>query len=84
LNNAIARELSKGGPTCALASRGGLAFASALLTSSDGLAQESTFLALKAAGQNRLMPHCFEFVDGVQLQPTQVQRSFVGRVTWGA
>ena len=39
---------------------------------------------LKAAGQNRLMPHCFEFVDGVQLQPTQVQRSFVGRVTWGA
>ena len=83
MNNAIARELSKGGPTCALASRGGLAFASVLLTSSDGLAHESTPLALEA-GQNRLTPHCFEFVDGVQLQPTQVQRSFVGRVTWGA
>ena len=82
MNNAIARELSKGGRTCALASRGRLAFALVLRTSRGGFAQESTFLDLKEAGQNLLTPRHFEFVDAVQVQPTQVQRSTVGRVTW--
>jgi hypothetical protein len=34
------------------------------------------------AGQNLLTPLHFEFFDGLQVSPTQVERSVVGRVTW--
>ena len=37
---------------------------------------------LSIAGQNLLTPHRFEFLDGLGIQPTQVQRSVVGRVEW--
>ena len=35
------------------------------------------------AGQNLLAPHHLEFADGLQVLPTQVERSFVARMTWG-
>jgi len=34
------------------------------------------------AGQNLLRPLHFEFLDGLQVNPTQAERSVVGRVTW--
>lgn len=34
------------------------------------------------AGQNLLAPHHFEFLNALQVHPTQVQRGVVGRVTW--
>lgn len=34
------------------------------------------------AGENLLTPRHFEFLDGVQVHPTQVERSVVGKVTW--
>ena len=37
---------------------------------------------LSVAGQNLLAPHRFEFLDGVGVEPTQVQRNVVGNVTW--
>jgi len=33
-------------------------------------------------GQNLLRPLHFEFLDGLQVNPTQAERSVVGRVTW--
>ena len=33
-------------------------------------------------GQNLLTPRHFEFFDGLQVNPSQAERSVVGRVTW--
>jgi iron complex outermembrane recepter protein len=37
---------------------------------------------LSVAGQNLLSPRRFEFLDGVQVNPTQTERCVVGQVTW--
>ncbi|HXP86938.1 MAG TPA: TonB-dependent receptor [Bryobacteraceae bacterium] len=41
---------------------------------------ESVYFSV--GGQNLLSPHHFEFLSGYQVQPTEVQRSVVGKVTW--
>jgi hypothetical protein len=42
----------------------------------------SEFLELSIAGQNLLTPRHFEMLDGVQIRPTQVQRSVVAKLSW--
>lgn len=37
---------------------------------------------LSVAGQNLLAPRRFEFADGLQVNPTEVERSVVARLTW--
>jgi iron complex outermembrane recepter protein len=39
-------------------------------------------LELSVAGQNLLTPRHLEFFDGVQVHPTRVERSVVGKITW--
>jgi iron complex outermembrane recepter protein len=41
---------------------------------------ESVYFSV--GGQNLLSPRHFEFLDGHQIQPTEVERSVVGKVTW--
>ncbi|HEY2844073.1 MAG TPA: TonB-dependent receptor, partial [Bryobacteraceae bacterium] len=41
---------------------------------------ESTYFSI--SGQNLLTPHHLEFLNGSLVQPTQVERSVVGKVTW--
>jgi len=40
------------------------------------------FVEFSIAGQNMLAPRRTEFMDALQIHPTQVDRSVVGRVTW--
>jgi hypothetical protein len=37
---------------------------------------------ISIAGQNLLTPRHPEFLDAIQLTPTQVARSVVGKITW--
>jgi len=39
-------------------------------------------LYFSVSGQNLLTPHHFEFLNGSQVQPTEVERSVVGKITW--
>jgi iron complex outermembrane receptor protein len=40
------------------------------------------FVYFSVSGQNLLTPHHFEFLNGYQVHPTEVERSIVGKVTW--
>ena len=39
-------------------------------------------LYFSVSGQNLLSPHHFEFLNGSLVQPTEVERSVVGKITW--
>jgi iron complex outermembrane receptor protein len=39
-------------------------------------------LYFSVSGQNLLSPHHFEFRNGYQVHPTEVERSIVGKITW--
>ncbi len=39
-------------------------------------------LYFSVGGQNLLSPHHFEFVSGNLVDPTEVERSYVGKITW--
>jgi len=41
---------------------------------------ESVYFSV--SGQNLLTPHHFEFLNGYQVHPTEVERSIVGKITW--
>jgi len=41
---------------------------------------ESVYFSV--SGQNLLSPHHFEFLNGYQIHPTEVERSIVGKITW--
>ena len=40
------------------------------------------YVEFSVAGQNLLTPRHFEFLDGIQVHPTQVERGVAGNVTW--
>jgi iron complex outermembrane receptor protein len=42
--------------------------------------RERTYLSV--SGQNLLTPRHFEFLNGYQVHPTEVERSIVGKITW--
>ena len=39
-------------------------------------------LYFSVSGQNLLSPHHFEFINGSLVDPTEVERSYVGKITW--
>jgi iron complex outermembrane receptor protein len=43
-------------------------------------ASESVYFSV--SGQNLLTPRHFEFLNGYQVHPTEVERSVVGKITW--
>jgi iron complex outermembrane receptor protein len=39
-------------------------------------------LYFSVSGQNLLSPHHFEFLNGYDVHPTEIERSIVGKITW--